>query len=277
MGDDTGQADGEGRPPRSRTFFRIRVAVLLTILAGVLLYAWRDVRQRRARNDWSRTLDVAVVVLRQGPVSDEHVAALRARLPHLTELLTAELRRYRADGPEPFSLSFHGPVEVSVGPPSPPGDGIVDLARHSYATWSYRQTIDADADVGGRGIDARIYVVVRPPRDSRRTLVEGSSQQGGRVGFVEVELDASMVDLALFVTAHELFHTLGATDKYDASGQVLVPSGLAEPQLSPALPQRYVELMARHRPIAPGVAEPLTGLHELRVGPVTAREIGWTR
>jgi hypothetical protein len=277
MGDDTGQEDGAGRPHRSRTFFRIRVAVLLTILAGVLLYAWRDVRQRRARTDWSRTLDVAIVVLRQGPVRDEHVAALRARVPHLSEVMTAELRRYRSAGPEPFSLSVHGPVDVSEGPPTPKGDGVADLARHSYATWSYLQKIDADAGLGNRGIDARIYVVVRPARDGQRTFVEGWGQQGGRVGFVEVELEASMVDFALFVTAHELFHTLGASDKYDARGEVLVPSGLAEPQLSPALPQRCVELMARHRPIAPGVAERPSGLHELRVGPVTAQEIGWTR
>ena len=35
--------------------------MLLVILAGVLLYAWRDVRSRSLRNDWSRTLDVAFV------------------------------------------------------------------------------------------------------------------------------------------------------------------------------------------------------------------------
>src|SRR5262245_53326392 len=118
MGDDTGHADGDGRPRRSRTFFRIRVAVLLTILARVLLYAWRDVRQRRARTDWSRTLDVAIVVLRQGPVRDEHVAALRERAPHLSEVLTSEFRRYRSIGPEPFSLSVHGPIDISEGPPA---------------------------------------------------------------------------------------------------------------------------------------------------------------
>ena len=45
-----------------------------------------------------------------------------------------------------------------------------------------------------------------------------------------------MADFALFVAAHELFHTLGATDKYDASGAALVPSGLAEPDLNPLVP-----------------------------------------
>lgn len=279
MGDDSAQVRGAraGRSPRSRTFFRIRVGVLLTILAGVLLCAWLDVRRRRARTDWSRTLDVAIVVLRMGPVDDAHVAALRARVPHLKDALTAELRRHHGAGPDPFSFSVHGPIDVSESPPAPTGDGIADLARHSHATWRYLRQINGDNGLDRHGVDGRIYVVVRPAHDRRRTFVEGWSEQGGRVGFVEVELEASAVDFALFVAAHELFHTLGASDKYDPSGNVLVPSGLAEPELSPQLPQRYVELMARHRPIAPGVTEPPSGLHQLRVGPLTAKEIGWIR
>jgi hypothetical protein len=105
-------------------------------------------------------------------------------------------------------------------------------------------------------------------------FVEGVSQQGGWVGIVEVELDESMVDFALFVATHELLHTLGASDKYDANGTI-VPDGLAEPDRSPLYPQRFVEVMARHRPIAPGHEVPPDSLTELRVGAVTAREIGW--
>ena len=39
--------------------------------------------------------------------------------------------------------------------------------------------------------------------------------------------DADSADFALVVVAHELFHTLGAEDKYDAQGRALVPLGLA--------------------------------------------------
>ena len=61
-----------------------------------------------------------------------------------------------------------------------------------------------------------------------------------------------MVDFALFVFAHELMHTLGATDKYDGAGAALIPSGLAEPDAVPRFPQRFVEVMARNRPVAAG-------------------------
>jgi hypothetical protein len=106
-------------------------------------------------------------------------------------------------------------------------------------------------------------------------MVEGESEEGGRIGAVEVELKASMADFALFVTAHELMHTLGATDKYDASGRAVFPGGFAEPERAPLFPQQLAEVMARNRPLSASDERPPDTLDELAVGAVTAREIGW--
>jgi hypothetical protein len=84
-----------------------------------------------------------------------------------------------------------------------------------------------------------------------------------------------MVDWSLFVASHELFHTLGATDKYDPSGRVQIPVGLAEPDLKPLFPQRYAELMARNRVVSESNSVPPESIDELRVGQTTALEIGW--
>jgi len=168
-----------------------------------------------------------------------------------------------------------GPVHVTERPPALEGTGLIDLARYTLAKRQYIGRIDDAAKIDARGLDARIYLVAREGRAGGTNFVEGVSEDGGRTGFVEVDLDESMVDFALFVFAHELFHTLGATDKYDASGHVLVPAGLAEPNLVPQLPQRYAELMARSRPVAPGREVPPDRLDELRVGVATATEIGW--
>ena len=107
-------------------------------------------------------------------------------------------------------------------------------------------------------------------------VFEGQSEQGGRVGIAQCELDDEMADFALFVAAHELFHTLSATDKYDASGRTLIPDGLADPARVPRFPQEYAELMARNRPLDAVNEAPPTSLAELRVGPLTAAEIGWS-
>jgi hypothetical protein len=267
--------------PSSRgTFFRIRVAVLLVVLVGVILYAIHDVQSRRERKTWDHTLSVALVLLRDpslGPLKDDALPALRARLPALGERLTEELHRYRPGAPPPFAFRLFGPVDVTELPPSVEGTGWTDLAQHTYALWRYLRPVDEAAGMNPSQFDSRIYVVVRPPTRRDRTMVEGESEEDGRIGTVRVELDASMADFTLFVATHELFHTLGASDRYDAEGHCVVPDCLAEPRLVPLYPQRFAEVMARNRPLSPTEEVAPVSLDELAVGPVTASEIGWAR
>lgn len=266
------------KKPRSRRFFYVRVGVLLAILAGVLLWGWRDVRSRRARNAWDHTLTVAILLVRLEPIDDVAVAALRKQLPALEDRLSAELARYRPGAPHPFRFELKDPVDGTAPPPAPASDGPVDLAKYAYALDSYVGDVDKRAGLDASLYDVRIYVSLRRPRQAEVTLAEGRSQQGGRIGIVEVELDtdAEGAHLPLVVVAHELMHTLGATDKYDASGRTLVPLGLAEPDRVPVFPQRYAEVMARNRPISATVEKVPESFAQIAVGPVTAREIRWT-
>jgi hypothetical protein len=150
------------------------------------------------------------------------------------------------------------------------------LAVYTYRQWRYTRSVDQAVELDQDDFDSRIYVVAHSSYNPRAQLVEGYSQQGGRVGIVHVELNQPMVSLVLSVVAHELFHTLGATDKYGENGYCLIPEGLAEPDKQPLFPQDYVEIMSRNRPLAPRREVPLDQLEELRVGPLTAKEIGWT-
>lgn len=257
------------------TFFKVRLGILLAILAGVLLYAWRDVRSRRARKEWDRPLYVAVVLLEVAPIHLEAARALRERLDRLDDRLAEQMHRYRGGTVHPFSFAFFGPVPVDRPPPALGGENATEAAEQAAAVWSYLSGVDAAAKLDPSLFDTRIYVAARPPTNVAHEMVEGSSEQDGRVGIVAVELDASMADLTSFVVAHELLHTLGASDKYDATGHALVPDGLAEPERVPLYPQRFAEVMARNRPVAPGVEKVPATLEELAVGPATAQEIGW--
>jgi hypothetical protein len=280
----------------SRAFFRLRVAVLLFVLASVLLFAWNDARSRRARKDWDHTLQIAVVLLRAGPVADDALDALRARASALEGRLQDELHRYRPGAPAPFAFTVAGPVDVASGPPRDAIDGVVDLVAHTFRMWRYVRVVDRRAGIAPRAFDARIYVTARTATHTFRQNVEGASKENGRIGTVDVEFDpdptadrVGMADFALFVVAHEVMHTLGATDKYDATGRVLLPDGLAEPDREPLWPQRFAEVMARNRPIyrrsgaGSAAGEPADeevvpeSLNELAVGKKTAEEIGWAR
>jgi hypothetical protein len=190
--------------------------------------------------------------------------------------LTAQRRRYAPGAPPPFALTFVGPVDAPEGPPATEGEGWLAAAEETWALWRWTSKLDSAANIDAGSFDSRIYVAAKEAVDEERAIVEGESEEGGRIGAVEVDLDVAMVDFALFVAAHELFHTLGAGDQYDAAGHTLIPGGLADPERVPILPQALAEVMARNRPVQPGIEVPPETLDELGVGPDTARAIGWT-
>ncbi len=264
-----------GKAP-SRTFFVLRVSILLGILAIILLWAWNDKRRRVARTEWQRPLNVALVLMTQGDVQPASIDKLSARVRDLEAHLAAEMQIHRPGaGQPPFVFQLYGPVAVTGAPPAPAGDGVTDLVRHAYDSWQYTRGIDSAVDLPWRAFDARLYLLLRPPANEERKSVEGQSEQGGWVGSVQVELDESMVDFALFVATHELFHVLGATDKYDATGRAMVPIGLADPARQPLFPQLRAEVMARNVALGGGQERPPDALAELAVGEQTAAEIGW--
>lgn len=257
-----------------RSFFGARVGFLLGVLIAVAIYAWKDIHDRRERNEFSRSLDVALVLVTDGELDPSAIEGLKRRVPALSERLKAAFHDYRRSELVPFSFVVYGPVPLEEPLPVP-ADGLAAAVRYAYQLHRFTRDVDGRADVPSRGFDSRIYLLLRPP--SVHGIVEGMSEQGGRVGIALAELDESTVDLSLFVAAHELFHTLGATDKYDASGRAIYPHGLAEPGRIPRFPQRYVEIMARNRPVAIGREVRPESLDELWVGQKTAQEVGWLR
>lgn len=265
------------RPASSGWFYRARVGILLAVLVGVLLYAAKDVRDRRARNAWERTLVVALVVVREGPIADSSVDALRSRLPALEERLYEESQRFHPGHPKPFRFEVLGPVDTPGPRPRVSDEGLRGALAYAYEKARFVRAINERSHLSTDAYDSRIYLLATPPVSQKRARVEGESEQGGRVGLVGVELVDKVVDFVLIVAAHELFHTIGATDKYDAEGNTRIPEGLVDPSRVPLLPQDYVEIMARYRPLSatPPAGELPDTLAELGVGPVTAREIGW--
>lgn len=263
---------------RKRRFFLVRVSILLFVLFVVVLYAVRDLRSRHARNDWERTLDVAIVLVHvdgRSAVEPNAVRAVYDRVPALEERLRAEAERHHPGMAKPFRLRVFGPVDAAGAPPVPASDSPVDLVRQAVERRRWLRDVDPRAGVDPDHWDTRIYVSARRPASELESFVEGASEQGGRIGVVDVELDESTVDLALFVTTHELMHTLGATDKYDANGRTRIPDGLAEPERVPRFPQRLAEVMARNMPISAGTERLPESLDQLAIGAMTAREIGW--
>src|SRR5262249_22259665 len=152
---------------------------------------------------------VAVVLLRDGdvdPSSIDTLAPFAARAPALADRLQDEMRRYRQPSSAamaPFRFKVTGPLDGVPPPPSPAAEGAVDLAKQSVALAAWTREVDPRAGLDPNLYDTRIYVTIRRASTNDRAFVEGLSEENGRIGFVTVDLDAAMVDLALIGVAHE--------------------------------------------------------------------------
>ena len=100
----------------------------------------------------------------------------------------------------------------------------------------------------------------------------------GLIGVVYAFATPDMDGTNGVVIAHELLHTVGATDKYDPQTDApSFPSGYGDPRQTPLYPQVTAELMAGRRVLSPRQLEQPRDLDEVVVGPATALEIGWIR
>ena len=96
------------------------------------------------------------------------------------------------------------------------------------------------------------------------------------ISIANVFADRRMAGSNEVVIAHELLHTLGATDKYaPGTNQPLFPAGYADPSRNPRYPQTKAELMAGRIPVSPTEASIPASLERTVIGPATALEIGW--
>lgn len=261
---------------RGRRRYHLRLLLWLVLLTLVLLFAWG--RMRRLTSDWSSPTSVAFVLVDASSrgLDPAAVELLFERVPILEQRLHQEFERYRGAAEPPFHLSLLGPVTSDVPAPRLGSAGFLDLIVYNFELWRFSRRCDQLSGMDTDAFQVKVYLQARAPTGDR-LAVEGASQQGGPIGTVDVELSESSVDFALFVAAHELLHTRGATDKYGPDGLALYPDGFAEPDKQPLFPQSGIEIMARGRPIDAHHEEAPHHLDEITVGDATAAEIGWSR
>lgn len=253
---------------------RVRLALLLCALAAVAGWTVRAELRLRQRRAWEQSLSVAVVLLTPDGGGDG--AAWGAGLDRLAARLEAERARWQGPGPIPFRLELVGPVPWQGSfPPPPSSNGLAQRARHGLEVSRLLRELDRASGIRPRDYDLRVYVLDdgAGPADAE-SFAEGEAELGGDVALVHGSARGDL-DLPLKAIGHELLHTVGATDKYDANGHAVEPQGLAEPDRAPAYPQRFAEWMAGEVPLSPGRGRLPASLDEVRVGPVTARGMGW--
>ena len=246
-------------------FKRIRIAVLLYVLAFVA--AGTYLAERRS-TDWIEPLWVNVYA---APAHSVPPALATEDLAAMEEFLAAQARGYGVPLERPFRLHSAGAVEEPL--PRLPEHG----SRLDAIVWSLAmrwRVIELDWASEAPTPDIVLFVVAHPEDGAP---VERSAAL--RKGLVAV---ANIIDAPAargsnrVVMAHELLHTLGASDKYDpATSRPLHPHGYADPDRAPLHPQRRAELMGGRIALSALEAAVPGGLDDVVIGPLTAVEIGW--
>jgi hypothetical protein len=252
---------------------RLRIAVLLVILLFVAANTYFD---RVYSTDWNIPLRIAAFPINAdgSTVTASYIGQQPAdSFQRIETFFEQEAKHYGLQMERPIRLTLAPPL--SAAPPElDPGGGAFSAILWSLRMryWAWR--VDAPP---GPAPDIKLFVLYHDPAISP-ALPHSLGLQKGLLGVVHVFADAGMKGSNDTVIAHELLHTLGATDKYDlASGQPIHPDGFAEPQREPLYPQSFAELMAGRIPVSGTEAQTPESLQHVLIGPKTASEIGWKK
>jgi hypothetical protein len=123
--------------------------------------------------------------------------------------------------------------------------------------------------------DIRLFVLFHDPALTP-AVPHSLGLSKGLIGVVYAFAAAEMNGSNNVVMAHEMLHTLGATDKYDpANDAPRFPEGFGNPHQVPLYPQAFAEVMAGRRMLSPDRWAQPDGLDQVVIGPATALEIRW--
>lgn len=250
-----------------------RILVLLMIFATVAQTAWLS--QSRAAA-WNDTLHVGIypIAADASEKTRDYIGKLAPRtFAPVEAFFDEEASRHGLNLLRPVSLALAVPLQSQ--PPAPPRDANTlqsILWSLQMRWWAWRH----DA-INGPKPAVRLFVLFHDPATTPR-IAHSVGLARGMLGVIHAFATPAAAGSNNVVIAHELLHTLGATDKYDpATNLPQHPDGYAEPERQPLYPQAYAEVMGGRIPVTSDAAEIPASLDRVLVGPATAHEIGWRR
>jgi hypothetical protein len=252
---------------------RLRQLLMIFILFCVSLSTYLT---RSRSTDWDQPLWVAVYPINGdgSEQTDKYIDALsRKSFASLEKFMATEATRYGVDIALPARIDVGVPIESLPPLPEPDANPLsVALWSLRIRWWAWRVT----SNQPGPRPDIKLFLVYHDP-DTHPELAHSLGLQKGMLGICNVFSDRAMAGSNKVVVAHEMLHTLGASDKYAGVDSLPVfPIGYAEPERDPLYPQRYAEIMGGRVPVSAHQANIPTGLRSVRIGAATALEINWT-
>jgi hypothetical protein len=249
----------------------LRILILLLVLLTVALSTWLD-RYRSTR--WREPLYVAIypIAADESPVTSRYVTALDAeRFKPIDRFFMREAQRYRLNSREPVKTRLRS--ELHDKPPQ----RAPDAGMFATAWWSLKLRYWAWRASGhvNEPEDIRMFVLYHDP-DLTPQVPHSLGLTKGLIGVVYAFATPEMDGDNDVVIAHELLHTVGASDKYlPGTDAPRFPDGYGDPNQVPLYPQRFAEIMAGRLMQSADHWQQAANLDQVLIGPATALEIRW--
>lgn len=254
------------------SFRFLRIALLLGVLLFAAGFNWGESYLVRS---WLRPLEISIYPINgdDSEASADYISSLKAEdFADINAFVQDQAYQYGVRLKPALVLNLEPPLQEA--PPAPPHDRSVFKAIFwslKLRWWVYRHSTSFMPQLGR----IRLYVLYHEARDGI-VLDHSLGLQKGLIGVVNAFASKAQQAQNNIVIAHELLHTLGATDKYDPMTNLPVhPDGYAEPDKLPLLPQHQAEIMAGRVPVSEDVAIMPKSLDQCVIGPATAYEINF--
>ena len=252
----------------------LRIAFLVLLL-GIAAY-W-SLHDTLSTTDWDETLWIGVF-----PVNAEDSGVSGRYIEGLSTESVADIERFINREAKRRGVSIDRPVRVDLYPEvtekPPPRDAGSGVLANMWWSLKLRLYANRNSDPPGRPPpQIRIFVLYHDPTFTQ-SVPHSVGLQKGLVGVVHAYSEREMTRPNNVVIAHEILHTLGASDKYDLQSLApLYPIGYAEPDRVPRYPQQQAEIMAGRYAVDAQTFEMPDSLDDVAVGDATALEIRWSR
>ena len=246
----------------------LRYLILLLILLFVVV---SEAMTKMRSTSWEHPLWVRIYAVNGDgrAATDAYIDSLTSgHFKPIESFVNREAQRYGITI-DAIDVEYQGRLQSH--PPQPPsGQSVLENVwwSLSFRAWAWRR-----AWAGDDG-DVELFVSYHDT-DTTESLRHSVGLQGGMIGIINAFAEKSYRGSNHVVIIHELMHTLGAKDKYGASGRPAHPDGYAEPYRTPLYPQTKAEIMGGRIPRSELESQMPESLAQVVVGSSTALEINW--
>ncbi|MBQ0725452.1 MAG: hypothetical protein KBT50_08300 [Cycloclasticus sp.] len=246
----------------------IRISFLLMLFVVAAFYTKS---QRLATTSWVEPLIVSIYPINVDQRDDtaRYIQSLTASdFSEINDFFIDQWSLYSGLDFTPFDVKLR--QAISSQPPKPPSnDNLFSIAFWSIRIrfWAFRQVADDTSKT------INVFIRYHQPNENE-PIAHSLGLQKGLIGVVNGYAGESFQARNNVVIAHEILHTVGASDKYDlASGQPIFPQGFAQPDKQ--FKQKKAVLMAAKIPLSSTESLMPASLKNCIISVETATEITW--